>query len=107
MLTNGGETNPAGQGGVVDLGETVLEQASPPADGYLADTVDDERGLENPELHGWYNYKWTTHVITSKNHAYAVRTATGEIALVALLSYYCDDGSAGCITLQYVYPVEA
>ncbi len=105
ILTNGGETNPDGLGGAVDLDEIPLEEASPPADGYLADATHEERGLENPALHSWYNYNWTTHTITSKNHTYAVRTAAGEVALLTFVSYYCDDGSSGCITFRYLYPI--
>ncbi len=104
ILTNGGETNPDGQGGAIDLGETPLDKAIPPAVGYLADATDDERGLENPALHKWYNYNWTTHIITSKSHTYAVRTATGEVVLLTFTSYYCDGGSAACVTFQYVRP---
>jgi len=103
VLTNGGETNPAGQGGAVDLGEVALAEALRPDDGYLADATHDERGLENPALHKWYSYNWTTHIVKSKHHTYAVRGASGEVALVTFLSYYCDDGSPGCVTFQYVF----
>ncbi len=103
VLTNGGGTNPDGLAGAVDLDEIPLEQATPPADGYLVDASDDERGLENAALHKWYNYNWTTHIVTSKNHTYAVRTATGEAVLLTFVSYYCDDGSSGCVTIQYIY----
>ncbi|OGO51576.1 MAG: hypothetical protein A2148_01500 [Chloroflexi bacterium RBG_16_68_14] len=105
-LTNGGETNRRGLGAAVDLENTPLEEASPPADGYLVDATHEERGLENPALHNWYNYSWTTHIVSSKNHTYAVRTATGEIVLLTFVSYYCDDGSASCITFRYLYPVQ-
>ena len=57
--------------------------------------------LENPALHKWYNYDWTTHIITSKNHTYALRTSTGEVVLLTFVSYYCDDGSSGCVTFRY------
>lgn len=102
ILTNGGETNPEGLAAAIDLGETPLEQAALPTDGYLADASDDERGLENPALHKWYSYSWTTHIISTKSHTYAVRTATGEAVLLTLVSYYCDDGSSGCVTIQYI-----
>ncbi len=106
LLTNGGETNPASHGGASKFGDVPLgEFQAPPADSYLADATHDERGLENPALHGWYSYDWFKHVISSKGHTYGVRTATGEVASVTFLSYYCDDGSAGCITFQYLYPV--
>lgn len=107
ILTNGGETNPEGLGGAVDLGKTPLREATPPADEYLTDVTHEERGLENPAVHKWYNYHWTTHTVTSKGHTYAVRTATGDVALLSFVSYYCDDGSSGCVTFQYKSPAEA
>ncbi len=105
LLTNGGETNPASNGGAVDFGDIPLgelEAALP--GGFATDVTHDERGLENPELHNWYGYDWIRHVISSKGHTYGVRTAAGETALITFLSYYCDDGSAGCVTFQYIYP---
>ena len=101
ILTNGGDTNPAGAAGAVDLGEIPLSEAVPPADGYLADATDDENGIENPALHKWYSYNWTTHIVNSKGHIFAVRTATGEVVLLSFASYYCDDGSSGCVTFRY------
>ena len=103
ILTNGGETNPDGLGGAIDLDEAGLEGGPAPADGYLTDASDEERGLENPALHGWYNYNWTTHTVTSKEHTYALRTAAGEVVLLTFVSYYCDDDSAGCVTFRYTY----
>lgn len=107
ILTNGGETNPEGLGGAVDLGRIPLQEATPPPDGYLTDATDEERGVENPALHKWYGYSWTTHVVSSKDHTYALRTATGEMALLSFISYYCDDGSSGCITFRYAFPGES
>lgn len=104
ILTNGGETNRDGLAGAIDLGEVPLEEATPGADGYLADRMHDERGLENPALRKWYDYNWITHVVTSKEHTYTLRTAVGEIVLLTFVSYYCDDGSAACITFRYAYP---
>jgi len=101
ILTNGGDTNPAGAGGAVDLGEIPLSKAVPPADGYLADATDDENGVENPALNKWYSYNWTTHIVNSKGHIFAVRTARGEVVLLNFASYYCDDGSSGCVTFRY------
>ena len=103
-LTNGGNTNPEGRGAAVDLGTIALEDAVVPKDGYLPDVAHDDRGLENPALHKWYSYDWTTHTISTRNHTYAIRTAAGESVVVTFVSYYCDDGSPGCITFRYVYP---
>lgn len=87
----------------MDLGEIALHEALIPPDGYQADVEDEERGLENPVMHGWYRYDWTTHVVSSKNHTYAVRSADGEhTVLLVILSYYCEDRSAACVTIRYV-----
>jgi len=104
LLTNSGNTNPRGQGGALDLQKVPLAGAIVPDGGYLPDTTHEDRGLENPALHKWYSYNWTTHIITSKEHTYAVRTATGEVVLLTFISYYCDDGSSGCITFRYTWP---
>jgi len=102
ILSNGGETNPGGDGGAIDLGKVALTAAAVPPDGYLSDVTHEDRGLENPALHNWYGYNWTTHIVTSKEHTYALRTATGEVVLLTFISYYCDDGSPGCVTFQYI-----
>lgn len=104
MLTNSGDTNPRGQGGAVDLQQVPLAGAVAPDGGYLADVTHEDRGLENPALHKWYSYDWTTHIITSREHTYALRTAAGEVVLLTIVSYYCDDGSSGCITLRFAWP---
>ncbi len=104
LLTNGGESNPLGMGAAVDLGEVPLVEAVAPSDGFLTDATHEERGLENPALHSWYSYNWTTHIIRSKNHTYALRTPSGDVALLTFVSYYCEDGSSGCVTFQYRRP---
>jgi len=101
LLTNGGETNPLGIGGAVDLGDVPLAEAVAPSNDFLLDATHEERGLENPALHKWYKYNWTTHIVTSKNHTYALRTPAGDVVLLTFVSYYCEDGSSGCVTFQY------
>ena len=101
VLTNSGDTNSQGQGGSVDLGKVALEEATVPSDGFLQDVTHEDRGLENPALHSWYSYDWTSHIINSKDHTYALRTGTGKVVFLAFVSYYCDDGSPGCITFRY------
>ena len=105
ILTNGGSTNPSGLGGAIDLGKIAIEDATAPADGYLADVEHEDRGLENPALHKWYDYDWTTHTVSARDRTYAIRTATGETSLLTFVSYYCADGSSGCVTFRYLYPL--
>ncbi|MBI5288252.1 MAG: HmuY family protein [Chloroflexi bacterium] len=106
LLTNSGDANPRGQGGALDLQKVPLAEAIVPDGGYLPDRTHEDRGLENPALHKWYSYNWTTHIITSKEHTYALRTATGEVVLLTFISYYCDDGSSGCVTFSYTWPTD-
>src|SRR3970282_580133 len=101
LLTNSGDTNPRGEGGAVDLDEVPLDEAVVPGGGYLQDATHDEGGIENPALPKGYNYDGPSHIITSKNHTYALKTNTGEVVLLTFVSYYCDDGSPGCVTFRY------
>src|SRR3972149_4504355 len=101
LLTNSGDTNSRGQGGAVDLDEVPLDEAVGPVRGSLQDAIHHTRGIETPPLHKWYNYDGTSHIITSKNHAYALKTNTGEVVLLTFVSYYCDDGSPGGVTFRY------
>jgi hypothetical protein len=39
--------------------------------------------------------------LTSNTSTYEIRTGTGEVVLLTFVSYYCDDGSPGCITFGY------
>jgi hypothetical protein len=104
LLTNGGETNPLGVGGAVDLEEVPLAEAIAPSGGFLTDATHEDRGLENPALHKWYNYNWTTHIVTSKNHTYALRTSSDDVVFLTFVSYYCEDGASGCVTFRYRGP---
>ncbi len=101
VLTNGGVTNAAGQGAAADLGRMPIAETISPTSEYVVDVRHEERGIENPALHTWYSYNWVTHVISTKEHTYAVRTASGDTVILSFVSYYCDDGSAACITFQY------
>ena len=101
VLTNGGVTNSQGMSGAIDLGGLPIEDAIPPLDGFLEDAAQESGGVENSALRKWYSYSLVTHVVSSKNHVYAMRSADGEVFLLAFVSYYCDDGSSGCITFRY------
>ncbi len=103
MITNGGATNPLGQGGVVDLGPLDIASALElPASGYAAD---ERRGdvPRNRLLEDWYDYNWTSHVLKPADRAYAIRTADGNFAVLRFLGYYCPGGRPGCVTFRYRY----
>jgi hypothetical protein len=59
--------------------------------------------VRNGALERWYEYSWMSHRLKPNGHVYAVRTADGKYAKIEILSYYCVDGSPGCLTFRYVY----
>lgn len=101
ILVNGGEGFP-GRGGIVDLGAVAFDEVTEaPRDGY--------RGTEaggdsvQPDLEEWYDYGFTSHVLTARPRVYAVRTADGRFAKLQMVSYYCPEARGGCPTFRWVY----
>ncbi|MGH7544763.1 MAG: HmuY family protein [Gemmatimonadota bacterium] len=104
IRTNGGATNPAGGAGALDLGRVAFDSVVVvPDSGYAQDVSVSANETRNPALERWYDYSWLSHRLTPKPRAYAVRTADGRYAKVTVLSYYCADGTAGCVTFRYAY----
>jgi hypothetical protein len=101
ILANGGPDY-AGQGGILDLGVTSLDSLmTVPANGYAGNTPGGE--VSNVATARWYEYSWTSHVLSPKPNIYAVRTADGRYAVFQILSYYCAGAQAGCTTMRYRY----
>jgi hypothetical protein len=101
ILANGGPDY-AGQGGIIDLGATSLDSVtSIPTNGYTGNTPG--REVSNEATAQWYEYSWTSHVLSPKPNIFAVRTADGRYAAFQILSYYCPTAQAGCTTIRYRY----
>lgn len=101
VIANGG---PAfeGEGGVVDLGEIPFDSVTvAPAGGY--ETTRGGRDSVNAGLERWYDYSFTSHVLSSRGHVYVVRTADGRHARLRFLGYYCPGARPACVTFEYVY----
>lgn len=111
VRTNGG-TSGRGDSGSADLGDLSLADTDVArVGGWVEDTsVEDARTGEkqsmNPVLSGWFEYDFATHQLSSKGRLYAVKSATGETALITLDDYYNDVGLVGHLTIQYRYPIE-
>jgi hypothetical protein len=93
----------AGPGaGIRDLGEVPFDSVRDvPGDGYLANVADPD--TTNPGVGKWYRYSMLSHLLTSKHHVYAVRTADDRHAKLELLAYYCGDVGVACVTFRYAY----
>lgn len=101
ILANGG-ANFAGQGGILDLGITSLDSVTTvPTNGYEVNSSG--RDVSNAATARWYEYSWTSHVLSPKLNVFAVRTADSRYAVFQILSYYCPAAQAGCTTIRYRY----
>ena len=101
ILANGGPGF-AGQGGIIDLGITSLDSLTTvPTNGYAVNTPGSE--VSNSATTQWYEYSWTSHVLSPKLKVFAVRTADSRYAVFQILSYYFPTAQAGCTTIRYRY----
>ncbi|MBI4539691.1 MAG: HmuY family protein [Gemmatimonadetes bacterium] len=101
IIVNGGPGF-SGQGGVLDLGRVPFDSVGVvPEAGYALNRAG--RDTVNPVIERWYDYGFTSHLLTPKPRVYAVRTADGRYAKLQIVSYYCPGASAGCLTFRYVY----
>ena len=101
ILANGGP-NFAGQGGILDLGISSLDSLTTvPTSGYVVNTAGSD--VSNAATARWYEYSWTSHVLSPKPNVFAVRTADRRYAVFQILSYYCPAAQAGCTTIRYRY----
>lgn len=101
ILVNGGDGFP-GRGGVADLGEVPFENvAEAPPTGYRG--TDAGRDSVQPDLDGWYDYGFTSHLLTARPRVYAIRTADGRYAKLQMVSYYCPGARGGCPSFRWVY----
>jgi len=88
--------------GIQDLGAVPFDSVPlVPEQGYLGNVADPD--TTNPGVGKWYRYSMLSHLLTSKQHVYAVRTAGGRYAKFELLTYYCADVGVACITFRYAY----
>ena len=106
IKTNGGQTNPTGHGALLSLGERDFAAVTkvPDKAEFLSDIHPKNRPASyNPVMEKWFNYSYLANVLAPKPFVYLVRTHDGKYAKMRLLSYYCVNRSAGCLTFEYVY----
>ena len=106
VRTNGGRSNPDGQGAVLRLARRDFAAVSrvPEEPEFQADVHPKNRLHPfNPALEKWYNYSYLANVLAPKPEIYVIRTQDGKYAKLRMLSYYCTGNVAGCMTFEYVY----
>lgn len=100
VMVNGGPGF-AGRGAVADLGAIDFDAVSVAPDTGWVDRA--ARDSTNTAIARWYDYGFTSHLLTPKRRVYALRTADGRYARLRFLSYYCEGGRPGCITFEYLF----
>jgi hypothetical protein len=101
IMVNGG-TAFVGEAGVLSLGEVPFDSVRVlPSEGYVRPEV--ARDSVNSAIQRWYDYGWTSHLLTPKSDVYALRTADGRYVKLQIVGYYCPGPVAGCMTFRYVY----
>src|SRR4051812_19860612 len=90
----------SGNAGVVDLGRLRFDDViSAPRTGYVGSVAG--RDTASAPLTRWYGYGFSTHLLTTLDHVYAVRTTDGSYVKMQVLSYYCPGPDPGCMTIRY------
>lgn len=101
VIANGGDGF-AGEGGIRDLGPVPFDSVETvPSGGYLPTEAASDS--THPAIARWYEYGWTSHLLTPRPGVFAVLTADGRHAKLELLGYYCPEARPGCPTFRYVY----
>lgn len=101
IAVNGGDGF-EGRGGALDMGSVPFDSVrSVPAEGYTPSSA--RRDSSNAAIERWYDYGFTSHLLTPKPRVYAIRTADGRYAALRFLSYYCPGATPGCVSFEYVY----
>ena len=105
LRTNGGITNRRGNVAVANLGAVAFDlTAIPERPVFATDRLGGDDGDEvvNNAIPKWYRYNFISHAVSARDAVYDVRTDRGRDALVRFESYYCEDGSPGCVTVRYL-----
>ena len=93
----------AGSGGVLLLGAVPLDSVGTlPTDGYTGMKITG-RDTSQAVLDDWYDYSFTSHILSPRNQTLAFRTASGRHVALRFLSYYCPDAQPGCVTMRYAF----
>ena len=91
----------APEAGALDLGPERFDSVRDvPGDGYTQ-TLFGGGDTTNPAIGKWYSYSMLSHLLTTRNHVYAIRTSDGRFVKLQLVAYYCRDVGAACYTMRY------
>ena len=99
---NGGASGDGGVLVAVVTGEDFDALTTAPSEGYVSDRADeDDDGVPEYAMGGWYNYDSSTHVLTPADLFYVIRTVEGAYVKFQHEAYYDDAGTSGHVKFTW------
>lgn len=87
-------------GAIGDLGKTSFAAARVGKDVPFRATTFGTQPV-NDAIDHWYRYNLLTHLLEPNGHVFAVRTPSGALYKLEVVSYYCPRLVAGCVTIHH------
>ncbi|NVB39885.1 HmuY family protein [Pseudenhygromyxa sp. WMMC2535] len=103
IIVNGGISGDAGVEVAILEGVDLDEVDAAPEDAeWVTDAVDaDDDGTDELVFIDWYDYDFTTHLLSPKQRVYVVRSSEGADFGVQIDGYYSEAGTSGVLTLRW------
>ncbi len=99
IISNGGETNPKGSVGVINLGQQDFEAIEKIPETSFTFDKRSWGSINNQSLADWYVYRTRTHNVESKKNLYILKTSDGYIKM-KIINYYCGRPESDCQTMM-------
>jgi len=98
---NGGASGP-GDVSALSIEEQDYEALTQaPADGYVTDAEDaNEDGVPEYVFADWYNYDYSSHLLTPKDKVYVIRLSAEEHYKFQHIAYYDDPGTPAMVSYR-------
>lgn len=103
ITINGGVSGPGGMEAIVIEGALLEDVNAVPDGAWVTDAADGDDDNDDPDtvFAQWYDYDFTTHVLSARPVVYVVRTVEGGHFAIAVDDYYDDAGSSGWMQLRW------
>ena len=99
---NGGVSGSGGMGVALLDGEDFDALSEAPYSGYLSDAESaEETGTTEYVMAEWYDYDYTTHLLSPADRVYVVRTVEGNYFKLRFDNYYDEAGTSGYLQFTW------
>jgi len=99
---NGGVSGSGGMEVAIVEGVDFDEVTAAPLDGYITDTADDDDdGVPEYAMEGWYAYDMESHMLSPLDLVYVLKTVEGSHIKLQFDDYYDDAGTSGFVQFSW------